>query len=361
MPLVTVLLPVYNGERFLADAINSVLRQTFTDFELLVVDDGSTDGSAGIAESYRDPRIRVVRNENRLKLSGALNRGLDSAVGTYVARMDADDICVPERLRIQTGFMDSHPEIGMSGGWVRAFGDHPSSGTTFQFPLASEEIRASLLFDNPFAHPSVIFRKSLFDKFDLRFDGTYYPAEDRELWIRALEHFPAANIPRVLLQYRLHPGSMTLSGTPEMDAQALRMLGPEFSKLGLTPSPEQMKFHYFISTNRLAPGWGLAAIDRAERWLTNLNIANDTTRRFERRAFLTTIRRIWFGVCYRSLHFGWRVIRKHSASYLSSGAVQDRLTLFLALIKRQMSKKSRSEAFALSRKTLAEKEKDVQE
>ena len=336
-PLITVLLPVYNGERFLGDAITSVLRQTFSGFELLIVDDGSTDASAGILKSFNDPRIRVIRNEKRLKLSKALNRGIDGAVGTYIARMDADDICLPERLRLQAGLMESHPALGMCGGWVRAFGNHQSSGTIFKFPLKSEEIKASLLFDNPFAHPTVMFRKNLFNNFSLRFDGSYYPAEDRELWFRATACFPAANIGRVLLEYRLHPDSMTMSGKSDMDAQALRILKPEFAKLGLTPSNEDLEFHCFISTNRLAPDWGQASIERAERWLSDLIVANERANLYERRALMLAVRKVWFSVCYRSIHLGWAVFVKHVFSKLSSGTIKDRLSLFLALMKRQMT------------------------
>ncbi|MDD5135621.1 MAG: glycosyltransferase, partial [Phycisphaerae bacterium] len=212
MPLVTVLLPVYNGERFLAEAIKSVLSQTFCDFELLIVDDGSTDHSAGIIKSFDDPRIRVIQNKVRLKLSGALNRGMDNARGAYIARMDADDICIPGRLAVQVDYMNGHPDVGICGGWVEAFGEHPSSGTIFKYPLTSTEIKASLLFDNPFAHPSLIFRRDFFDRHNLRFDGSFYPAEDYELWIRALDSCQAENIPVVLLKYRLHGNSMTLSG-----------------------------------------------------------------------------------------------------------------------------------------------------
>jgi len=336
MPLVTVLLPVYNGERFLADAITSVLNQTFGDFELLVVDDGSTDGSAGILNSFNDPRIRVLKNEERLKLSGALNRGMDNSSGTYIARMDADDICLPDRLSRQVRFMESHLEVGMCGGWVKAFGDHPSSGSIFKYPLTSEAIKATLLFDNPFAHPAVMLRKSLFNKFNLRFDGSYYPAEDYELWVRALEYFPAANMAEVLLNYHLHPASMTLSGMPEMDLQACRILRPLFADLRVTPSDSEMVFHRSVSSNRLAPDWQKDSVTKAERWLIGLVRTNDVAGRYDKPAFRKAAAQVWYSVCYRSLGFGWAVVRRYLTSELCL-VPGDSIALMCAMIKRSLT------------------------
>jgi glycosyltransferase involved in cell wall biosynthesis len=337
MPLVTVLLPVYNGEKYLADAVKSVLLQTFSDFELLVIDDGSTDGSSAILESFSDQKIRVIRNEKRLKLSGALNRGIDNAGGTYIARMDADDICRPDRLAWQVRFMDLHPEVGICGGWVEAFGNHPSSGTIFKYPSGMDDIKASLLFDNPFAHPTVIFRKQLFDRFNLRFDGSYNPAEDYELWARALECFPSANIGKVLLRYRLHANSMTLSGRSAMDAHAVRILKPLFSRMGLSPSDEDLVFHRYISTNRITPDWMKESVEHAELWLLRLVEANKISGRYDQEAFAKAVAKVWFSVAYHSLGLGWRTVRKYLMSNLNSrsaSVMKNQIVLFLAALKR---------------------------
>lgn len=329
-------MPVYNGEAFLRDAIKSVLDQSFRDFELLIVNDGSTDGSAGIISSFSDSRIRVINNPARLKLSGALNRGMENALGKYIARMDADDVSVPTRLEAQFDFMESYPEIGMCGGRLRSFGKHPSSGTVFKFPESPEEIKAWLLFDNPFAHPTVMWRRDVFDKSGLRFDGSYYPAEDYELWTRALEHVQGANIARVLLNYRLHPESMTLSGLSDMDAQAMKILRGQFAGLGMSPSEDEIKFHRYISTNRLAPGWTKESVDRAEKWLLQLGDANDSCNRHSGPRFNAALGRVWFNVCYRSLSLGFRVTGKYAFSSLMKRRGTNRaskLIMYLAALK----------------------------
>ena len=121
-PLVTILMPVHNGAEFLTEAIDSMLRQSLKDFEFLIVDDASTDSSASIVQGYSDPRIRLIQSPERLKLSGALNLGLDQAQGRYIARMDADDISLPKRLERQVKFLEENPDIGLCGSWIRYFG-----------------------------------------------------------------------------------------------------------------------------------------------------------------------------------------------------------------------------------------------
>ncbi len=181
-------MPVYNGESFLQVTIESLLGQTYTDYELLIVDDGSTDKSQEIIKRFSDPRIRVLTNPQRLKLSGALNRGIQESSGMYIARMDADDIALPDRLGKQVEFLDANGHIGLCGTWIKRFGT--GGGGVEKYFTASDQVKAYALFDCPFAHPSVMFRKDLFVRYGLRYDGSFYPTEDYELWARALDFFP---------------------------------------------------------------------------------------------------------------------------------------------------------------------------
>ena len=120
-PKVTVLMPVYNGEKYLKEAITSILLQTFDDFEFLIINDGSSDASVDIIQSFRDPRIRLVHNDTNIGLIATLNKGLKLAHGKYVARMDQDDISLPRRLEKQTYFMDNNPDVGVCGTWIKLF------------------------------------------------------------------------------------------------------------------------------------------------------------------------------------------------------------------------------------------------
>jgi len=144
MSQVTIIMPVYNGEVYLREAIDSILDQTLTDFEFLILNDGSSDHSVDIVRSYDDPRIRLVENEANLGVVQTLNRGLDLANGTFIARMDCDDRSLRDRLARQVAFLDDHPEVGICGTWMEAIGAR--AGYIWRYPTDPERIRCSLLF-----------------------------------------------------------------------------------------------------------------------------------------------------------------------------------------------------------------------
>lgn len=237
---VTVLMPVYNGEKYLKDAIDSILAQTFKDFEFLIIDDGSTDTSAEIIKSYDDERIRFVQNESNLKLIKTLNNGLRLANGEYIARMDCDDISFPERIQRQVEFMDENLEVGICGTWSETIGDGVNKWET-RFPCSNELIKAHLLINTALSHPTVIFRKSLLEKHDLSYNEEAEHAEDYDLWVRASELFDLANIPEVLLSYRVHKNQVSAENSSMQKATADKTRKILLSKLALSFNDEQMK------------------------------------------------------------------------------------------------------------------------
>jgi glycosyltransferase involved in cell wall biosynthesis len=202
MPTVTVLMPVYNGEKYLRESIESILEQTFTDFDFLIIDDGSTDDSSLIINSYNDTRIKYIKNEKNLSTPNALNIGLDLATGDYIARMDCDDISLPDRLAKQVLFMESNPDIGISGTWIQTFGEL-SDNNVCVYPCDPKEISYALLFNSVLASPSVIIRRCYLKQYNLKFNSEYIYAQDYNLWAIADNYFKLANIPEILLKYRI--------------------------------------------------------------------------------------------------------------------------------------------------------------
>lgn len=198
-PLVSVVMPVYNGEKYLNEAIESILNQTFTDFEFIILNDGSTDRIEKIILSYDDSRIHYVKNEKNLQIVKTLNKGISLAKGKYIARMDADDISQPERFEKQVRFMEDNPEIDVCGTWLKTFGDNEC---IWEYPLSHHEIKSLLLFNSALAHPSIITKRALFDRF--KYSEEYEKAEDYFLWVQLINDKTLANIPHVLLNYRLH-------------------------------------------------------------------------------------------------------------------------------------------------------------
>lgn len=227
MPLVSVLLPVYNGGDYLPDAIDSILRQTFENFELIIIDDGSTDNSAQILKIYegRDRRIRLIVRENR-GLATTLNNLVDMARGPWIARMDQDDIALPHRLARQFDWLKA-TGADITGSWVKRFGT--SDKRVVKLCQTDEAIKMETLFASPFAHPTVVMRSSLIKA--LRYDKAWEKAEDYDLWARASEQkWLMTNVPEVLLYYRIHPGQIsTVTGDEQQEAgRAIRRKYWEF-------------------------------------------------------------------------------------------------------------------------------------
>jgi glycosyltransferase involved in cell wall biosynthesis len=204
VPKVSVVMCVYNGELCLREAIDSILNQTFKDFEFIIVDDGSTDGTPGILEACakQERRIRLLRNASNLGLIPSLNNGLQVACGEYVARQDADDVSLPNRLVLQVQFLDKHPEIGVLGTWMTNV-DETGRRVVWKTPTSHAVIRWSLLFSTSMAHASVMMRRSLLDG-DTTFRPEMLHAEDYDFWSRLSEKAKLANLPECLYLRREH-------------------------------------------------------------------------------------------------------------------------------------------------------------
>ncbi len=199
-PLVSVVLPIYNGGPYLEASIRCMLDQTFTDFEFIIVDDGSTDGSADVVMRFSDPRIRFQRQTNQ-GLAATLNTAIGSARGKWIARQDQDDISVPERLAAQLSFLQRHPHIRLLGTWAKVVDSEGRTIGVHEHPTTHGSIRFDLLIDNPFVHASTIFSKELWREVG-GYDTDKRVFEDYDLWSRMVEHAEAANLPEHLVHYR---------------------------------------------------------------------------------------------------------------------------------------------------------------
>lgn len=208
-PRVSVVMSVYNGEKYLAEAVESILSQTFRDFEFIIIDDGSTDGTADVLSRYQqeDDRIRVYHQENQGEVASA-NRGCQLAQGEYIARMDHDDMSLPERLARQLGHLEAHPEIGILGTWIQEIDSRGRRRITRRLPTMPRVIGWSLCFESCLANPAVMMRRDVTERLGFyRAEATY--AADYDLWARAVPITQLANIPEVLLHYRVWQESLS--------------------------------------------------------------------------------------------------------------------------------------------------------
>jgi glycosyltransferase involved in cell wall biosynthesis len=199
-----VLLAAHNEERFLRHALESVIRQTVTDLELIVVDDGSTDSTPNVLASVSDPRVVRVRNEERLGLAGSLNRALEVAHGHYVARLDADDVAFPHRLERQLARMQSDPSLAVLGSAVLELDPDGRPGDLHLMPAGPSAVRWAALFSSPFFHPTVLVRRELLEREAVRYDTEFLESEDYDLWTRLLRLRAGDNLREPLVLYRVH-------------------------------------------------------------------------------------------------------------------------------------------------------------
>ena len=210
MPKISVVMSVYNGEKYLQESIESILAQTYSDFEFIIIDDCSTDDSVNIIESYDDKRIRLIRNEHNLRLPASLNKGIKSATGKYIARMDADDISMPDRFDKQVSYMETHSEVVAAGGSFQAI-DENGNNLYIHHSASGEKLAKYCLMPSPMAHPTVMMRRDVIVDNNLFYDEQYSSAQDYDLWQRINKKFKIDNLPDILLKYRIQSNSISVA------------------------------------------------------------------------------------------------------------------------------------------------------
>lgn len=207
-PLVSIIIPFYNSEKYIKEAIESILVQTFEDFELILVNDFSKDNSLSVVKKYEsiDSRIQIINNANLKGIAGATNTGISVAKGKYIALMDSDDIAATSRIAKQVLFLNSHPRTGVVGTWMEEF---ENGKNIWKLPISNRILRVTCLIHPPIANPTAMFRKSLLCKYNIKYDETYSSVQDYDFWLKLYKHTKFANIPIVLHYYRVRNSSVS--------------------------------------------------------------------------------------------------------------------------------------------------------
>lgn len=234
-------MPTYNVAPYVKEAVESVLRQSYADFELLVIDDCSTDGTLDVVRAIDDPRIRIVQNERNLGLADNLNRGLSLIDTELVARMDGDDIAEPHWLKSEVDYLDAHPEVGICGGGFVRFG---TVNTVVRMPEKPEEINVQMLMQCSIIVPT--FRMSLYRDHGLRYRSDAFPAEDYRFWADCLRVTKAYNIQDTLFRYRMHPSQICSSMVTKQKGKVNEVRNYMLDLFGESLSNEDRE--YFIGT-----------------------------------------------------------------------------------------------------------------
>jgi glycosyltransferase involved in cell wall biosynthesis len=271
-PRISVVMSVYNAAEFLREAVDSILNQTFSDFEFIIIDDKSTDDSLKILKSYIDPRIILVINDKNIGLTKNLNEGIKLAKGEFIARMDADDISLPQRFEKQVIFLDTNPHISLSGTQVIELG----LNTVSKFPITSEEIKFSFLHTNSIAHPTVLFRKNDFVKFSLIYDENYLTAQDYELWTRAISILNFSNLEEPLLKLRIHANQISKTKSINQNHFTKMIKQNLFETLFFKLNKLDLETHLCAFDNGFLKNSNSAMIERVDDLMSRIYIFNKT-------------------------------------------------------------------------------------
>jgi glycosyltransferase involved in cell wall biosynthesis len=322
VPRVSFLLPVHNHVGTVGATVESVLGQTMGDMELIVIDDASMDGSAEVLRRFKDSRMRVHRNEVNLELTRSLNVGLAMARGEFVARIDADDLCLPQRAEIQLAFLDAQPHIAVTGSYIETMSENAEPLRVVEYPHSPNDVAAAFLFRNPIAHPAVMFRRELLARHGLRYDETFRRGQDFDLWVRCiLSGLKLANVPQVLTRYRVHATQVS-----QRDSQGVRETGARVRKrliraLGISDSQVQSGLHEQLAWDELQDE--TAWLTEAVSWLELLYRTNQATGLMEADALGRTLCGRWVKVLRHAKSLGLTFPTQNSplAPYLKPDAL----------------------------------------
>lgn len=238
MPTVSVVMPAYNAEKYIREAIDSILNQTYTDFEFIIINDGSTDRTKEIIQSYNDSRIVYLENKENSGIVVTLNKGLDCATGEYIARMDSDDISEKERFEKQVAFMDKNKDIGLLGTGICIFGEEIQKQNRV-FTTDSKQLKAELIFNACVAHPTVMIRREILEINHLRYNKEFAGAEDYCLWWEIAKVSNITTLPDALLNYRIHTSQITKKKDMQYYSMMQKLMEQRFKDIGVSLSDDE--------------------------------------------------------------------------------------------------------------------------
>ena len=295
LPEISVLITVFNGERYLKMAIDSILNQTFQDFELVIVNDGSVDSTEAIIFSYNDSRIKYYKNSENMGIVPSANKGIDLCVGKFVARLDADDIALPERLEKQWNYLNARPELAMIGGAMELIGSENQHIKIIRADSPPNLVKAKLFFENIFVHSTIFIRRSILAEFRYNADYTFY-AEDYFLWSQVAFQYPVANLPEIFVKYRTHPQSVSIrtKNTEKQRDTIMKIHAYHLNKLDIYPSADELNLHYKLLYNPV----GILIFDRNERksmtaWIEKMLKQNEILQVYDNEYFSSQLKSRW--------------------------------------------------------------------
>ena len=332
-PLLSVLMPVFNSERFVAEAIESILNQSFKDFEFLILDDASTDKSIEIIKDFKnkDSRIKVFQNEKNLGVVESRNKLINLSKGKYIAWLDSDDIALPNRFEEEIKFLEEHPEIGMVGAYPEIIDENGKKLGIWLFEIDPKKLKIELFFHSPFLSSSVMIRRSSLP-IEL-YDPRFQVAEDFDLYSKIAEKSDIANIPKFLVKYRINSKGLSKSNTGKMEQLAVQVIKEHAERLGIKLEESTIKN---LREPKTASKIAFEEIGKIEKSLILLKDLLSENSPFDKTSIDEVIQKYWFETCRQSTHNGLKILKIFFGSplFCKKLSLRDNCRLFVrALIK----------------------------
>ncbi len=331
-PKVSVIMPVYNAEKYVSQAIESTLNQTFRRFELLMIDDASTDNSLKIMRLYQDSRIKILENDKNLGVVATRNRGIRAAQGKYIAIMDADDLMKPQRLEKQVDILCKYPEIGLVSSSAEIINAKNEVVGAWNLCDTPENIPYILLFRNFFVHSSLMIRASLSD---IYYDENFKVAEDYDLIVRLAKHSKIYSFSEYLVQYRSHNHSLIQEYGVDLERYNTLIIRKQLANLGLIPTEYEYEIHRQVGQLRFIRS--KTFVRAVHAWLTKLYLSNKEHKVYPKNTFKIFLQNLWFLVCLENISFLGFIVKQFWKSSLTL-SFRQKMYLLLVGLKRFFSK-----------------------
>ena len=311
--LLSVVMPVYNAEKHLGYAIQSVLNQTHKNLELIIINDGSTDKSREIAGSFYDSRIRYFDNETNSGIVFSRNRGVELSMGDFIGMVDADDVVYPEKFEKQINFLSKNPDFGLVGSWVKFIDDNGNRlPGSWKLNAPAEMIPSIMLFKNYFLQSAVLYKNECLKAFS--FSKGYDIVEDYLIWYQMLKKYKGWNLNDYLVDYRIHNNSITKRRKQRMACLDKNIFKIQFKDLGINASEEEIELHLLIKGDDSI--YKTDTLLSIEKWLKKLEVHNKLHKRYNQKYFSRTIGNRWLKACIKKQLFSLSTVRLCCSSSL---------------------------------------------
>ncbi|NJL77159.1 MAG: glycosyltransferase family 2 protein [Saprospiraceae bacterium] len=330
IPLVSVIMPVFNAAPYVKEAINSILHQTYSNVELIIIDDGSTDESLNIIQSYKHPQIKLVINPQNLGLIDTPNKGMVLAQGKYISRMDADDVAHPEMIAQQVQFLETHSQVGVVSFYARYIAPNGKKHwLSIRKPMLTHEaILAYSLFYCPLTQSGIMMRAAVAQQFPYTKECEI--AEDYLRFSKILRVFEGATIPKILLFRREHQKNVSITKAQQLEASLKYIFGQQFQYYQIPHKPIEMDLHWLISDSN-SNMIEIAQLQAIEKWLLFLRAWNEETQQFDKKLFTNVLALVWYSTCNKAKHQSFKTLQYflHSRIEISSISWKDKFLLAL--------------------------------